>query len=129
MPRELGLNERVEFRVRVEGRGRPLHPVIGDELYRICRDALARAFGLPGAGVVEVILEYGRRRLRLKLRSSDARTPRPGALDELKGRAERIGGRLKVRGLGASGAEMELSLPADVAYPMSPRRRLFSPRA
>jgi signal transduction histidine kinase len=131
LPRDLGLPEQVNFRVTVEGRRRPLHPFIGDELYRIFREALARAFGLPEAGVVEVILEYGRRQLRLKLRSSDPRTPRPGRglLDELRGRAERIGGRLRVRSLGTAGAEVELSLPADVAYPANHGRRFFRLRA
>ncbi|HWS87671.1 MAG TPA: histidine kinase [Pyrinomonadaceae bacterium] len=135
MPLDLGLPKRVAFRVRVEGRRRPLHPVVGDELYRVGREALARAFGPPKAGVVEVTLEYGRRQLRLKLRSSDPSTPRPGpgVLDELRGRAERIGGRLKARGRGTAGAELELSLPADVAFrpehPANTGRRFFVPRA
>ena len=135
MPLDLALPERVDFRVTVEGRRRPLHPVIGDELYRFGREALARAFGPPKDGVVEVILEYGRRQLRLKLRSSDPSTPGPGpgVPDELRGRAERIGGRLKTRRRGPAGAELELSLPADVAfrpeYPANPGRRFFRPRA
>lgn len=129
LARDLGLPERVDFRVTVEGRSRPLHPFIGEELYRICREALARAFGIPEGGGVEVVLEYGRRQLRLRLRSSDPRGPGQGVLDELRGRAERIGGRLKVRGFGAAGAEVELSLPADVAYPVNPGRRFFRPRA
>ena len=120
--KEFGPAGRIDYRVTVEGRPRPLHPLIGDDVYRIGRDALARAFAHPGTGSVEVRLEYGRRRLRLKVRSEGESgvgrmaMPGRGGIEELKERAERMGGRFKVRGRTATGIELELSVPADVAF-------------
>jgi signal transduction histidine kinase len=119
---EFGPDGRVDYRVTVEGRPRPLHPLIGDDVYRIGRDALARAFEHVGAGSVEVRLEYGRRRLRVKVRSEGeagvkhTSTHGRGGIEELKERAERMGGRFKVRGRTATGTELELSVPADLAF-------------
>ncbi|MET0650863.1 MAG: histidine kinase [Pyrinomonadaceae bacterium] len=120
--REFGPAKRIDYRVTVEGRPRPLHPLISDDVYRIGRDALARAFEHPGTGNVEVRLEYGRRRLRVKVRSEGEAgakhipTAGRGGFEELKERAERMGGRFKVRGRTATGTELELSVPADVAF-------------
>jgi signal transduction histidine kinase len=120
--REFGPDGRVDYRVTVEGRPRPLHPLIGDDVYRIGRDALARAFEHAGTGSVEVRLEYGRRRLRVQVRSEGeagvkhTSVPGRGGFEELKERAARMGGRLKVRGRAATGTELELSVPADVAF-------------
>jgi signal transduction histidine kinase len=119
---EFGPDGRVDYRVTVEGRPRPLHPLIGDDVYRIGRDALARTFEHAGTGSVEVRLEYGRRRLLVKVRSEgeacvkDVSTHGRGGFEELKGRAARMGGRFKVRRRAATGTELELSVPADVAY-------------
>jgi len=120
--REFGPAGRVDYRVKVEGRPRPLHPLISDDVYRIGRDALARAIEHPGTGSVEVKLEYGRRRLRVKVRSEgeagvkNISMPGRGGIEELKERAERMGGRFKVRVRAATGTELELSVPADVAF-------------
>lgn len=122
LAREVGPAERIDYRVTVEGRPRPLHPLISDDLYRIGRDALARAFEHPGTGSVEVKLEYGRRRLRVKVRSEGEAGVEHlsmsgrGVFEELKERAERMGGRFKVRSRNATGTELELSVPADVAF-------------
>ena len=40
---ELAVREQIGFRVIIEGRTRPLHPVIRDEVYRIGREALVNA--------------------------------------------------------------------------------------
>lgn len=112
----------IDYRVTVEGSPRPLHPLIGDDLYRIGRDALARASEHPGTESVEVKLEYGRRRLRVRVRSEGGAGVKQmyrhgrGGFEELKERAERMGGRFKVRGRAATGIELELSVPADVAF-------------
>jgi signal transduction histidine kinase len=119
---EFGPDGRVGYRVTVEGRPRPLHPLIGDDVLRIGRDALAHAFEHARTGSVEVRLEYGRRRLRVRVRSEGevgvkhTSMPGRGGFEELKERAARMGGRLKVRGRAATGTELELSVPADVAF-------------
>lgn len=119
----------IDYRVTVEGRPRPLHPLISNDVYHIGRDALARAFKDPGIGSVEVKLEYGRRRLRVKVRTEgeagveQISRPGRGGFEELKERAERMGGRFKVRGRAATGTELELSVPADVAFRTEPYSR------
>lgn len=136
--REFDPAERVEYRVTVEGRPRPLHPLISDDVYRIGRDALARALEHLRTGSVEVRLVYGSRRLRVKVRAEGEAgvkhklTPERRGFEELKGRAERMGGRFKVHGLTATGTELELSVPADVAFrterPAFPRKKAASDR-
>ena len=58
MQQELAIPEAVEFRVIVEGRSRPLHPVIRDEVYRIGREALSNAVRHSGAQKIEVEIDY-----------------------------------------------------------------------
>lgn len=41
---ELAIHDGMAFRVIVDGIPRPLHPVVGDEVYRIGREALINAF-------------------------------------------------------------------------------------
>ena len=56
------------YRVIVEGRPRPLTPIIRDEVYRIGREGLMNAFRHSGATHVEIELEYGVRDLAVFVR-------------------------------------------------------------
>jgi signal transduction histidine kinase len=122
----------IDFRVVVEGRPRPLHPIIRDEVYGIGREALVNAFRHSGAKSIEVEMEYTARRLRVLVRDDGrgigAQTPRSGSdgrrgLSGMRERADGIGARLKVRSRAAAGTEVELSVPSRVAYPnQSPMR-------
>ena len=52
-----GANERpVEFRLIVEGRQKPLNPLLRDEIYRIGREALTNAFRHARANHVRIEL-------------------------------------------------------------------------
>src|SRR5262249_26328696 len=57
-----------DFRIAVEGRSRPLHPVLRDEVYRIGREAIINAFRHSGARTIEVELEYSKGEFKLIVR-------------------------------------------------------------
>jgi signal transduction histidine kinase len=122
---ELALQEQIAFRVIVEGRPRPLHPLIRDEVYRIGREALVNAFRHSRAKSIEVEVEYVTNHLRVMvsddgcgIASPVLRAGREGhwGLSGMHERAERIGARLKVRSRPAAGTEVELSIPGHVAF-------------
>jgi signal transduction histidine kinase len=135
--RELTAGEQVGFRVVVEGKPRPLHPVIRDEVYRIGHEALVNAFRHAQAKNIEIEVGYVANSLRV-LVSDDGigidpqvlRSGRDGhwGLSGMRERAEKIGARLKVRSRAASGTEVELTVPGRVAFqnqsPSFPRRWL-----
>jgi signal transduction histidine kinase/ligand-binding sensor domain-containing protein len=131
---ELGIKNQIGFRVIVEGRPRPLNPVIRDEVYRTGREALVNAFRHSKAKSVEVEVEYAARHLRILVRDDgcgiDPEVLRSGrerhwGLSGMRERAERIGARLKVSSRAGAGTEIELSVPGHVAFQaQSDRRRL-----
>jgi signal transduction histidine kinase len=55
------LRGEIDFRVIVEGSPRILHPVIGDEVFHICREALINAFHHSEAKYIEVEITYAAR--------------------------------------------------------------------
>src|SRR5262245_16525751 len=122
---ELAVQKQVDFRVVVEGRPRPLHPILRDEVYEIGREALINAIRDAGANSVEVEMEYTARRLRVLVRDDGCgigpqAPPSEGGgrkgLSGMRERAEGIGARLKVRSRAGAGTEVELSVPGQVAY-------------
>jgi signal transduction histidine kinase len=123
---ELSLQEEIAFRVIVEGRSRPLHPIIRDEVYRIGREALVNAFRHSRAKSVEVELEYTINQLRILIRDNGCgidpqvlQSGREGhwGLPGMRERAESIGAQLKVWSRVAAGTEVELSVPSRIAFP------------
>jgi signal transduction histidine kinase len=117
-----------DFEVTVEGRVRPIHPLIRDEVYRIGREALVNAFRHARAGRIQMELEYGPQRLRMLVRD-DGHGMDPEVLDAgrdghwgltgMKERAQRIGGELTLASRVGAGTEVELLLPASVAFSRS----------
>lgn len=123
--RELGLADSTTCRVVLSGQPQPIHPVIRDEVYRICREALANAVRHASATLIEVELLYRQDCLLVAVRDDgvgiDAQIARSGleghwGLSGMRERAEAIGGRLRVRSRAAAGTEVELSIPAGVAF-------------
>lgn len=132
---EFAAEGQTDFRVVVEGKARALHPVIRDEVYRIGHEALVNAFRHSRAKNIEVEVEYDAGGLRLFVSDDGVgidtevlQSGRDGhwGLSGMRERAEKIGARLRVRSRAAAGTEVELAVPARVAFqnqvPSFPRR-------
>jgi signal transduction histidine kinase len=128
---ELNFGGDIEYRVVLEGRDRPLKPVIRDEIYRIGREAVTNAFRHSKANRVELALEYGPRALRVLVRDNgcgiDTGVLQSGSdghwgLAGMRERADRIGARFRVWSSAGTGTEVELSVPARVAFASEERR-------
>jgi signal transduction histidine kinase len=122
---ELNPGNDIDYRVTVEGRDRPLQPFIRDEIYRIGREAVVNAFRHSGANRVEMAVEYGMREFRILVRDNgrgmDNEVLRSGSdghwgLPGMRERADRIGAGFRVMSSVGSGTEVELSVPARVAF-------------
>jgi signal transduction histidine kinase/ligand-binding sensor domain-containing protein len=115
-----------EFSIRVEGPPQTLHPIVRDEVYRICAEALRNAFKHSGARRIEVEIRYGEREMRLRTRDdgkgmnpalpAQVRSEGHWGLDGMHERASQLGGNLEVWSEVDSGTEVELVVPASVAY-------------
>jgi signal transduction histidine kinase len=122
---ELAIGTEAGFRMIVEGRPRPLHPVLRDEVYRISREALINAFRHSRARKIEVQLDYGFNRLCIHVRDDGCgidpevlRAGRDGhwGLPGMRERADRIGAKLHVFSSATAGTEVELSVPGHIAF-------------
>jgi streptogramin lyase/anti-sigma regulatory factor (Ser/Thr protein kinase) len=123
--KEFPVQSQIEFRVIVEGGPRALHPLISEEIYLIGHEALSNAFRHSQAREIEVELEYAASHLRVIIRDDGEgidpevlRSGREGhwGLSGMKERTQRIGGRLRVLSRAVAGTEVELSVPAKIAF-------------
>ena len=117
---------RPELHVLVEGATRDLAPLVRDDVHRIACEAVRNAFLHAQAGRIEVEIGYERQRLRLLVRDDGkgidekvlAEGGRPGhfGLAGMRERAQLVGGKLAVFTRPDSGTEVELTIPASIAY-------------
>jgi signal transduction histidine kinase len=115
-----------EFRFRVEGKPRDLPPLVRDEVYRIASEALRNAFRHADARRIEVEINYNNREVRLRVRDDgkgiDAKVLGTGGraghhgMPGMHERAKLAGGKLTVWSEQHSGTEIELTIPAALAY-------------
>jgi signal transduction histidine kinase len=115
-----------EFRVNVKGTARDLVPLVRDEVYRIAGEALRNSFRHAQAGRIETEIVYDRRQLWLRVvdngKGIDQKVLDGGGLAGhfglagLHERAKLAGGKLAIRSKLDSGTEVELVIPASVAY-------------
>ena len=122
---EVASDDRVKFQVTVEGVRRELHPMLQDEVYSIGREALINAFRHARARHIEVELNYANDGFRLFVRD-DGGGIEPNVLREgrddhwglvgMRERADRIGARLHVFSRPSAGTEIEVDVPAKVAF-------------
>jgi signal transduction histidine kinase len=112
--------------VNVQGNSRDLHPLVREEGFLIAREALSNAFHHASAQVIEVAIVYGERALHLSIRD-DGQGIKPAVLEAggrpghfgllgMRERATRLGAHLVVWSKPGAGTEIELRVPADVAY-------------
>jgi signal transduction histidine kinase/streptogramin lyase len=128
--KDFPVKSQVGFRVIVEGTPRRLRPMIGDEVYRIGREALSNAFQHSHASDIEVEVEYAPSHLRVFVRDNGAgidphvlAAGRDGhwGLSGMKERSEKIGGTLRVLSHAEAGTEVELSVPGPIAFELGPK--------
>ncbi len=117
------------FCVTVEGDRRTLVPVLQDEIYRIGRELLRNAFRHSGARHVDAEILYDEKLLRLRIRD-DGKGIEPQVLENggraghwgligIRERAKRLAAQLDFYSEAGVGTEVQLTLPASVAYEMS----------
>ena len=129
------------FRLKVEGAERNLHPILRDEVFRIGCEGLRNAFKHARAREVEGEITYGGRLFRLRIRDDGNGIPeeilasgRSGhyGLRGMRERARQSGATLEIWSRSGTGTEIDLRIPASIAYSNFPRRfvwRLFRDKA
>jgi signal transduction histidine kinase len=116
----------VPFRVTVEGEKQTLSPILQDEVYRIARELIRNAFRHARARRIEAEIRYDDRLLRLRIRDDgkgiDPRVLQEGGrvghwgLPGIRERTQQIGARLDFWSEAGAGTEVELTVPASIAY-------------
>jgi signal transduction histidine kinase len=130
---QLALVHPTQFRASVEGAPRDLHPIVREEVWLIAREALCNAFRHAGARHIEAEVSYTEAALHVKIRddgqgiSADVlnvggRSGHFGLLG-MRERAAKIRAHLTIWSKPAAGTEVDLRVPADVAYRRSRRTR------
>ena len=136
---ELGVgidpSSKPEYRVVVEGIPRNLTALVRDEAYRIAREAVSNAYHHAKAGHIETEVTFSAADLSIRVRDDgigvDAQIlalgqrPSHWGLPGMRERSEGLGGQLYVWSEKNAGTEVELRIPADIAY-TEPRRSLFA---
>lgn len=123
--RELVVPPNMDFHVSVVGSQKPLQAPIGQELYRIGKEALDNAFRHSRAGRVDLELEYADSNLTLRVRDNGCGID-PLVIDKgleghwglagMRERAARLGGQLNISSAATAGTEIRLSISGDVAF-------------
>ena len=134
------------FSVTVEGDRRTLAPMLQDEIYRIGREILRNAFRHSGARHIDAEILYDEQLLRLRIRD-DGKGIEPQVLEDggraghwgligiraawphqpsperiaalTQRRNERLAAQLHFWSEAGAGTEVQLTVPASVAYEMS----------
>jgi signal transduction histidine kinase len=120
------------FEVIVEGERKTLYPILQAEVYRIARELLRNSFRHACARRIEAEVRYGDNQLRVRIRD-DGKGMDPDVLKEgkrqghwglpgVKERAQRIGAQLDFWSEAGAGSEVQLSIPAAIAYENSQKK-------
>ena len=121
--------DRPAFDLTVEGPAQTLPPVLQDEVYRMGREIVRNAFLHAHARRIEVEIRYEDRMLRLRIRDDGigidpnvlAEGGRAGhwGLPGVRERAKLIGAKLDFWSEPGAGTEVQVAVPASVAYKTS----------
>jgi signal transduction histidine kinase len=133
---DLAPKESTACRVTVEGVARDLHPILRDEIYRIAAEVLRNAYRHAQARQIEVEIRYDNEQFRLRVRD-DGKGIDPAILSRQKSeghyglpgmreRAKLIGGKLVIWSEVGAGTEVELRIPAGVAYASASKQSWLS---
>jgi signal transduction histidine kinase len=124
--RQLEVSSLARLELTVEGERRKLHPIVHEEAFLIGREALANAIVHSQAHKIEVEVSYGPVALKVRVRddgtgiesdvlTNGGRAGRWGIVG-MRERAAKIRGQLHIWSKTGAGTEVELSVPAKVAY-------------
>jgi signal transduction histidine kinase len=123
------------FNVTVEGPPRDLKTALQDEIYRIGREILRNAFHHARASQIEVDIRYDAREFRVLFRDDGTGIDpkvlneggRPGhwGLPGVRERAKLVGAQLVFWSEAGAGTEVQITVPASVAYAKFPEARVF----
>ena len=119
-----------QYRVVVEGRPRDLTAVVRDEAYRIAREAVRNAYQHAKARHIETEVTFSDADLTIRVRDdgigvepqilAHGQRPDHWGLPGMRERSESLGGQLYVWSERNAGTEIELRIPARVAYAETP---------
>lgn len=126
----------IPVRIVVEGKSRPLHPLVAAEIARIVREALLNIAYHAHAPSAEVAVGFEARHLAIRVRDYGigipdnvlARGHKEGhfGMIGMRERAERIGGSITISSDPDDGSEITLTMPAELAFAKRiPRRRAW----
>jgi ligand-binding sensor domain-containing protein/signal transduction histidine kinase len=121
-----GRHDSATFRLTIEGEPQALSPLLQDEVYRIAREVLTNAFQHACACEIEAEIIYDSRAFRLRIRD-DGKGIDPPVLKQgkrvghwglpgIRERTDQIGARLDVWSEAEVGTEVQLTIPAALAY-------------
>ena len=123
------------FTFILEGERQALSPILQAEVYRIARELLRNSFRHACARQVEAEVRYGDEHLRLRIRDDGKGMEREilmkgrrqghWGLPGVKERAQQIGAQLDFWSEAGAGTEVQLSIPAAIAYKDSSNRAKF----
>ena len=123
------------FRVIVEGERQTLSPIVLVEVYRIACEVLRNAFQHARAKRIEAEIRYDDQLLRLRIRDDgegiqpkvreEGRRAGHWGLPGLRERAQEIGAQLDLWSEAGAGTEVQLIIPAAVAYETTRRGTRF----
>jgi len=123
---ELAQDRDIEFRCVVQGDRRALHPIVKEEGFLIVREALLNAFRHSGASHISASVQFDGAALNVRV-VDDGRGIAPEVLAAggredhwgmagMRERAARMQSVLKIENREGGGTQVELRVPASVAY-------------
>jgi signal transduction histidine kinase len=136
LPEDAPSAQALHFQVVVEGKNRPLTLLVRDEAYRIAQEAFRNAVQHASANAIEAEVTFGDKTFTLRLRDDGAGFD-PERLEHseqgghwgvrgMRERAAAINGKFEVWSERGAGTEIELTVPAGVAYAKASARRANS---
>jgi signal transduction histidine kinase len=124
--KEDGVDNEVSLRTVVEGTTKPLQPIVQDEILSIVKEAMRNAFLHAHARHIETEIAYSSKQFRVRIRDDGkglnsevlARGGRVGhwGLSGMRERADKLGAQLELWSEVDAGTEVQLSVPASIAY-------------
>jgi signal transduction histidine kinase len=129
--KELAQDHPALFDLTVSGPHNVLDPVLSNELYLLAREAIFNSFRHSQARTIEVEVIYESARLSLRVRDDGVGMSQQTVIEGKAGhwglpgmreRAEKIGGQIKIWSAPNSGTEIEVTIPAQIAYRNYARR-------